>query len=744
MAGAQIGNPKPQFFDASGNPLVGGTLTVYLAGTTTLTNTWQDRAQSTLNTNPITLDARGECSLWLDSLLTYKFVLKNAAGVEQWTYDNIVGNFGSAANVTFLQSGTGAVSRNVQDRLRDFVYVTDFMTAAQIADCRSFTGSLDVTDAIQAAVDSSNAVFFPPGTYRVVCKSTSVFDYGNATNDVFRAVDINKNNLTLLGHHATIRVIGYDQAGTSEINYAFSTAKNMNIGDVVNFKASGLKFDFDPTGDGSSTKRSFYFGGVEGIVLDDITLTSSGTRAGGTMTFQQCRSIRIDNFTLKNCTQGMNFSYCYDIVGSNWRFDNFSEAVDFDRVVFGMKLSNLVFRNATGGQCLDLNSVQDVSITGINVDGVGNVAIVNYKDTTQATYADYVSNAAVGGVFTISKNVTLQQITGRDCAGIQLGLDRTAGYAGGGPLDRIILRDVHLVNVTQAAGAPLRIEDVKNFVVENVYMENCTSTTNTSWGAVTAEADTTYADAHLSGTFRNVRINGCNLKGFRVSAPSRMVFDGVEVENFNTSNTANHGFAYDLQTLNNRDGLIYIDRTLAKTGQNSPVAWRFTENGAGVVEPQIFWGDGNRIDIASVSTPVAFGTAGMNRRIKKRVLVPIGTFSLASGTKDFPLLRPGEGEGMYLCYVSAHVTQDWAGHATDYLTTDVRTVISAVAASVATANFTAALTAGAEKDLGVVFNETAVKLAEGDIALLRIGRNAGTPSMEGLMADCRYIDYGTS
>jgi hypothetical protein len=83
---AQI--PKFQF-SANGVPMVGGTLETYIAGTTTPTNTWQDSALTIANTNPITLDARGECVLWLDSAVVYKFVLKNAAGVIQWTQDNI-------------------------------------------------------------------------------------------------------------------------------------------------------------------------------------------------------------------------------------------------------------------------------------------------------------------------------------------------------------------------------------------------------------------------------------------------------------------------------------------------------------------------------------------------------------------------------------------------------------------------------------------------------------------------------
>jgi len=91
MPGVIATLPKLQFSSLTGDPLAGGTLDVYLAGTTTRTHTWQDSALSSLNTNPVVLDSRGACVIWLDSTKTYKLVLKNAAGVSQWTQDNIIG-----------------------------------------------------------------------------------------------------------------------------------------------------------------------------------------------------------------------------------------------------------------------------------------------------------------------------------------------------------------------------------------------------------------------------------------------------------------------------------------------------------------------------------------------------------------------------------------------------------------------------------------------------------------------------
>lgn len=90
MPGAIATIPRLRFSDGT-SALAGGTVTVYAAGTTTPANTWQDRALTTLNQNPVPLDADGSCVIWLDSALSYKIVVKNSAGVTQWTQDNIEG-----------------------------------------------------------------------------------------------------------------------------------------------------------------------------------------------------------------------------------------------------------------------------------------------------------------------------------------------------------------------------------------------------------------------------------------------------------------------------------------------------------------------------------------------------------------------------------------------------------------------------------------------------------------------------
>jgi hypothetical protein len=80
--------PKMQFFDANGNPLNGGKVYTYAAGTSTPLVTCQDSTCSAINTNPVILDSGGYGSIWL-STAGYKLNLKTSADVNVWTVDNV-------------------------------------------------------------------------------------------------------------------------------------------------------------------------------------------------------------------------------------------------------------------------------------------------------------------------------------------------------------------------------------------------------------------------------------------------------------------------------------------------------------------------------------------------------------------------------------------------------------------------------------------------------------------------------
>lgn len=107
-----IGGAGWQFFDNNGNPLTGGKLYTYAAGTTTPQTTYTTSAGNVAHTNPIILDSAGRVpsgEIWL-TFASYKFALYTSTDVLIATYDNIRGN---GANESIPQNFTGTGSQTV-------------------------------------------------------------------------------------------------------------------------------------------------------------------------------------------------------------------------------------------------------------------------------------------------------------------------------------------------------------------------------------------------------------------------------------------------------------------------------------------------------------------------------------------------------------------------------------------------------------------------------------------------------
>lgn len=263
-----IGGAGWQFFDDNGDPLAGGKIYTYAAGTTTPLTTYTARDGITPNANPIILDAAGRTpqQIWSTEGLLYKYVLTTSTDVLVRSYDNIGGsvvasdlgqdlaaaNGSSLVGLTgfkgqvgtvqdiagnsgsdylgFLQSGTSAVARSVQDKLRNVVYIDDF---APVGD-----GVADDRAAIQAAYDATpvnGTLVFPQAkTYRINSKlifnkSVSV-DFGGSTLKLNQSVFPNNRTLDIFpGMAATVT---WTEAVALGAN-TFNVVNTLTAGDYI-------------------------------------------------------------------------------------------------------------------------------------------------------------------------------------------------------------------------------------------------------------------------------------------------------------------------------------------------------------------------------------------------------------------------------------------------------------------------------------------------------------------------------
>ena len=91
-------------FDANGDPLAGGLLFSYIAGTSTPLTTYADPAGTTPHTNPVVLQDDGSAMVYLQAGAYYKLIQYDKDSVLQWSCDQIPGSGGSPAGS--LQAAT--------------------------------------------------------------------------------------------------------------------------------------------------------------------------------------------------------------------------------------------------------------------------------------------------------------------------------------------------------------------------------------------------------------------------------------------------------------------------------------------------------------------------------------------------------------------------------------------------------------------------------------------------------------
>ena len=89
MSLSRMYTPVLHFDDINGRPLVGGKLYTYNANSSTPAPTYRDKSGTLLNENPISLDERGECEVWLVDGLRYKMVLVDPIGTQVWEADDV-------------------------------------------------------------------------------------------------------------------------------------------------------------------------------------------------------------------------------------------------------------------------------------------------------------------------------------------------------------------------------------------------------------------------------------------------------------------------------------------------------------------------------------------------------------------------------------------------------------------------------------------------------------------------------
>lgn len=204
-----------QTFDANGDPLVGGQIETYLAGSSTPAATYTDDTGGTPQSNPIILNSLGYPTLgdiWLTGGISYKFIIKNAAGSTLRTIDDISGvNDASVSQSEWVESGF----------VPTFIDATNFSVPGDqtaILQVNRRTRTTNTSGFIYSTI--SNSVFAAGVTTVTLVNASGVLDaglsavaYGLLASENSSIPAISVTRFTM----ATARMLGRDTAGTGAV-----------------------------------------------------------------------------------------------------------------------------------------------------------------------------------------------------------------------------------------------------------------------------------------------------------------------------------------------------------------------------------------------------------------------------------------------------------------------------------------------------------------------------------------------
>lgn len=197
--------PRWQFFDNSGDPLSGGTLTFYAAGTTTLLDAYYDPDLDPSHAvpNPLTLNAAGrpqvsgsEVNIYF-SAANYKIVCADSGGTILWTADYVPADL--SATITSLTVATLTATTSI---------TTPSLSISPLSLCEGRLTATSGTPVTTGDVSAATSIYFTP-----YCGSRIALYDGSARWNVrsFSEITISLSGLTA---STPYDLFAYDNAGT--------------------------------------------------------------------------------------------------------------------------------------------------------------------------------------------------------------------------------------------------------------------------------------------------------------------------------------------------------------------------------------------------------------------------------------------------------------------------------------------------------------------------------------------------
>lgn len=220
-----------QFFDSNGDPLAGGLLYTYNAGTTTPVSTYTSRSGVAFNTNPIVLNSSGRtpAEIWLEGGVLYKFVLKDSTFVQIGSYDNIPAvNDPTTTNNLITVAGTNTLTGLAVPPLEGYTAGAQYSFIAQNTNTGAVTldiDSLGVKSVTKFGTTPLIAGDIIAGALVLIEYDGTRFQLLGATTNVFKYIV----EPTTVSATAATGSINYDVSTQSIVYYTTNASANWTL-----------------------------------------------------------------------------------------------------------------------------------------------------------------------------------------------------------------------------------------------------------------------------------------------------------------------------------------------------------------------------------------------------------------------------------------------------------------------------------------------------------------------------------
>lgn len=418
--------------DNSGVTYPGAKIYFYATGTATLQAAYSDVTLATPLSNPVICDAGGKPpTIYLDPTKTYRVKATNTDGsVTVYDIDPVAANTLDASSITFIQSGTGAVTRTSQNKMRETISFTDFATGDGTTDDTSKitqawvgrSGKMIWLNGLTYLVSNltipSGTIIQGPGTIKRKAGSIGYMVQGtNATEVQLRDVTFDGNNtgdvkqlVRFDGASDDLLVDGCIFKNSTLDGLAISgTSARARITNNRSFSNANRGIIVNTTGEGSHkvTGNWCRLNGASGILVNSphVTVESNNCFSNGQTVTMEAGILMI--------------TCAYPIANDNRCVNNgtgilFSHGIQFNSCINGTMQGNLsIGNNGSGldsyistGTTITGNQTLNNKLRGIEVDSgaayttvVGNTVQGNYEtgisvyNTVGATVAD---NSVIG------------------------------------------------------------------------------------------------------------------------------------------------------------------------------------------------------------------------------------------------------------------------------------------------------------------------------------------------------------